>query len=453
MGNSLLGRSEQSLREAFAESLTGDAVIQKSGGVTMNLFGANTPVIDDYFTIPVLPAYDAVMDAAREEPGIAGITSQVSCNAYLDAAGVREPALLAGVDASGYFSLFEGIRLEEGRFLLPGEYGGMITAERADRIARKTGVRPAPGTPLLFTSAGKTGFKIREVPLTGIFSYRNPGQFMNEVILTDPQTVRVLASIQVAASEAAGGEAQDLLDLSVDGLFGGEKAGVTEDAGGPAEGEDPFSVDSLASFLSASREDDVPTAGGDWNFIILRLEKGVSAGRVISSLNRRLVPYGAVAVNWRMAAGTSAILMLMVQALFNSGMFLVGVAGIIAAVNILLISVFKRTREIGTLRAIGAEDAYIRALILGENGLLACFAGVLGILAGYVVIRVVNSLKLSMPNALISSLLGGETVSLVFLPGVAALSFAVAEVLGFAASLYPVETAVRIDPIEAVRQG
>ncbi|MDR1288416.1 MAG: FtsX-like permease family protein [Treponema sp.] len=457
IGNSLIGRSEQSLHEAFVESLTGDAVIQKSGDVVMNLFGANVPVIDEFFTIPMLPAYDTVMEAVLAEQGIAGITSQVSCKVYLDLGGVREAALLAGVDTDTYFSLFDGIRLEEGRFPVSGEYGGMITSERADRIAEKTGIRPEAGDSMLFTSAGKTGFKIREVPLTGIFSYRNPGQFMNEVILADPQTARVLASIQVASSDVAvGGEALDLLDVSVDGLFG-EDFSAGEDfsggAGNAGSGDGLFSAAALASFLSASKEANVPLAGGDWNFIILKFRKGISVSAAIASLNRKLLPYGVRAVDWRMAAGISAILMLMVQALFNSGMFLVSVAGGIAAVNILLVSVFRRTREIGTLRAIGAEDAYIRGLILGENGILAAAAGVLGILAGYVCIRLVNSLNLRIPNALIASLLGGETVHLVFIPGMAGLSLAAAAVLGFAASLYPVETAVRIDPVEAVRQG
>jgi ABC-type lipoprotein release transport system permease subunit len=452
MGNSLIGRSERSLHESFVESLTGDAVIQKSEEITMNLFGANTPVIDEYFTIPVMPAYAAVMDVVLAEPGIAGITSQVSSKAYLDFAGIREAALLAGVDPDSYFSLFEGISLEEGRFIAAGEYGGMITAERADRIAQNTGVRPAIGEPMLFTSAGKTGFKIREVPLRGIFSYRNPGQFMNEVILTDPQTARVLAAIQVASSDVeVEKEALDLLDISMDGLFG--------DAGEHAADEDPsgaesgFSVERLSSFLSSNQEELIPSMGGDWNFIILKFKKGFSAPAVIASLNKKLAPYGVRAVNWRMAAGFSAIVVLLVQALFNSGMFLVSVAGIIASVNILLISVFRRTREIGTLRAMGAEDAYIRSLILGENGLLALFAGVLGICGGYVFIRFINSLDMHIPNVLIASLLGGETVNLAFFPGTAALSLAAAVVLGLAASLYPVETAVRIDPIEAVRQG
>jgi ABC-type lipoprotein release transport system permease subunit len=98
IGNSVIGRVDSSLRRAYIESLTGDVVLEKSGDVTMNLFGANAPVIDEFFTIPVFPAYNAVMGIVSAETGVSGITSQVSGKAYMDVLGVREPALLYGVD-------------------------------------------------------------------------------------------------------------------------------------------------------------------------------------------------------------------------------------------------------------------------------------------------------------------------------------------------------------------
>ncbi len=78
IGNSVIGKSDLGLRQAFAQSLTGDVVLEAKADVTMNLFGANTPIIDTFFTIPPLPAYDAVMEIVRAQGGIAGLTSQVS---------------------------------------------------------------------------------------------------------------------------------------------------------------------------------------------------------------------------------------------------------------------------------------------------------------------------------------------------------------------------------------
>jgi len=451
IGNSVIGKSNLGLRQAFVQSLTGDVVLEAKADVTMNLFGANTPIIDTFFTIPPLPAYDAVMEIVRSREGVANSTSQVSGKAYLDLMGVREPVLLCGVDADSYFPLFSGINIEEGRSLVSGEYGAMITAERASRIEAQSGEYPQIGTPLLFTSGGALGFKIREVPLVGIFSYTNPGQFMNEIVIIDPQTVRVLNSIQVASSQNVelGEDALALLNVNTDDLFSDiftvkDNEKITEE----------FSAETLQVFLSENKsEENFNLSGGDWNFIILKLEKNKNARSFISSLNKKLESYGVTAVDWRIAAGTSAILLLLVQALFNIGVFLVCVAGVITVINIILIGVFRHTREIGTLRAIGASDMYIASLILQENLLLTAFAGALGILGGVLFIQWINSLSVLIPNELIASLLGGNVLSLGFIPSIAALSFILSVMLGIVVSIYPINVTVRVEPMEAVRHG
>jgi ABC-type antimicrobial peptide transport system permease subunit len=361
--------------------------------------------------------------------------------------GLREPVLICGVDAGTYFDAFPGIEIVEGRFLRDGEYGAMITLDRAESLERRGAEFPRLGTPLLFTAAGEAGFKIREVPLVGIYRYRNPGQYMNELVITDPQTARVLSAIQVAGVYAEPPEGfRDLLGAGLDDLFG-------DDLFSGDQSQDVFSVESLEAFLAAADEEEGAMAGGGWNFIILRLGKDASAYAVISSLNKKFASFDAVAVDWRIAAGNSAILLFLVQFLLNGGIFLVSVAGVIAAVNILLISLFKRTGEIGTLRAIGAGDGYIRSLILGENLVLAALAGVLGLSLGYCFIRIINGAFILIPNGLISSLLGGPVLRLSFIPWVAVSSFAVALGLGLVSAVFPVEAAVRIEPVVAVRRG
>jgi ABC-type antimicrobial peptide transport system permease subunit len=417
----------------------------------MNLFGANTPIIEDYFTIPVLPAYDAVLEEVRSVSGAELITSQVSGTAYTECLGEGEGSLLCGLDATTYFSLFPGIIVEEGRFLEPGEYGAMINAERANQIEKVTGTRPSPGVPVTFTAGGTFGFKIRQVPLVGIFSYQSTGQMMEQIMLVDAQTVRTLSSIQVASGDVdVPDEALNLLQNDIDDIF--DSVDDVSGSSGIATPGKGLSIEELSSQL-AEKESSVPTQGGDWNFIIIRLKDGVSPSLVIDALNKRLFPYGVQAVGWRTAAGVSALLVLLIQALFNAGIVLVSIAGILTIVNLLLISVFRRTREIGTLRAIGASDGYIRTLILGENLVLSFIAGLFGIVGGGVLMYVINRMNIVIPNDLIASLLGGRILTMVFLPEVAFTAFIVAVLVGTFASLYPVQKAVKIEPIVAVRQG
>jgi ABC-type lipoprotein release transport system permease subunit len=456
IGNSVIGQTNLGLKRTYIDSLTADVVIQKTGDMSMNLFGPNSPVIEDYATIPVLPAHDVVAGLAAGEDGAERCTSQVSGRAYMeipDLSGRDEVVLLCGIDAESYFDCFPGIILEEGRFLEPEEYGVMITASRADRLEKETGRRPVPGMPAVFTAAGALGFRIREAPLVGIYRYENPGQFMNEIVIADPQTVRVLTEIQVATESAAAGDGNGFTG-NLDDIFADMAADTVTDSRDASYTEEGLSPEELARFLSSpDGGEETETAGGDWHFILVRLRRGTSPGTFIKKLNKKLLPLGVYASGWRTAAGTSAIMTLLVQGFFNLGGFLVSIAGIIVVVNILLIAVFRRTREIGTLRAIGASSSYIRFLIMGENCFLAFLAGIAGVAAGSVFLQAVNSMNINIPNQLVASLLGGEVLHIGFLPLTAFISFLIALVLGAAASVYPVETAVRIDPITAVRQG
>jgi len=143
----------------------------------------------------------------------------------------------------------------------------------------------------------------------------------------------------------------------------------------------------------------------------------------------------------------------LIQGLFNIGIFLISIAGAIAAINIHLISVFRRTREIGTLRTIGASNNYIRSLILTENIIIAITAGIFGILGGFAFSEFINGKSLNITNNLILSILGGRVLHMNFMPHIAFFSLLMAILLGFAASVYPLEAAVKIEPMAAVRRG
>jgi len=454
IGNSIIGQTNAGLKKTYIDSLTADVIIQKKTDMSMNLFGANSPVIDNYVTIPVLPAYDHITELVSAETGVERYTSQISGRAALKMPEINdnnEGVLICGVEPESYFDCFPGITVEEGRFLESGEYGAMITVERADRLEQETGIRPSPGMPMLFSSAGSTGFKIREIPLRGIYRYENPGQFMNEIVIIDPQTARVLLAIQVATGYVT----EDInIDNDIESIFGKDLNYSEMDETEIAERNLALSEESLLDFWDIpDRKEESELSGGDWNFILLRLKQGISASRFIGALNKKLAPFNAYAAGWRTAAGTSAIMMLLLQTFFNIGGFLVSVAGVIVVVNILLIAVFRRTREIGTLKAIGASDSYIRFLVMGENCVIAFIAGIAGVIAGMAFLKLLNSMHIVIPNDLVAALLGGKILRIGFLPLTAFVSFCIALFLGAAASVFPVETAVRIDPITAVREG
>jgi putative ABC transport system permease protein len=110
--------------------------------------------------------------------------------------------------------------------------------------------------------------------------------------------------------------------------------------------------------------------------------------------------------------------------------------GGIGIMNIMLVSVTERTREIGIRKAVGATADVILAQFLVEALLLSLGGGLLGIGAGIGV------------AALLTKIAGWTTV---VEPGSAALAFAVAGSIGLFFGIYPAQRAARLDPIEALR--
>lgn len=121
---------------------------------------------------------------------------------------------------------------------------------------------------------------------------------------------------------------------------------------------------------------------------------------------------------------------------------LAGVAGIsllvggIGVMNIMLVSVTERVREIGLRKALGATPAVIRRQFLVEASLLGLCGGVVGVLVGVVGAQVLPGLI-------------DQPVSLSVLATAAALGTALALGVGF--GVYPATRAARLTPIDALR--
>ncbi len=118
------------------------------------------------------------------------------------------------------------------------------------------------------------------------------------------------------------------------------------------------------------------------------------------------------------------------------------VAGIFAIGNILLITVKERTKEIGIRRALGAKPWEIKTQIIMESVVLSLFAGILGIIGAGLVIFLLNSVSEGPDSVLLNSSVEIYVVLLALLTLI---------VLGTLIGLIPANRAIRIKPIEALR--
>jgi putative ABC transport system permease protein len=117
--------------------------------------------------------------------------------------------------------------------------------------------------------------------------------------------------------------------------------------------------------------------------------------------------------------------------------------GAVGIVNIMLVSVTERTREIGVLKAIGATKRSIVAQFFWEGLLLTGISGLIGIAisAGFMWV---------LQQFLTDKMPGFDPPQLV--PWSAALALGSLTLCGIAAGLYPASKAAQLDPIEALRR-
>jgi ABC-type lipoprotein release transport system permease subunit len=138
--------------------------------------------------------------------------------------------------------------------------------------------------------------------------------------------------------------------------------------------------------------------------------------------------------------------------IINSALGLLGGISLLVAsfgiANTMIMSILERTREIGIMKAIGAEDREIKLIFFVEAGVIGLTGGILGALVAWGIDGVANRLAYRF----VLQPQGASYVDFFALPAIlwlGAILFAV--LVSILAALYPASRAARIDPVKALR--
>jgi len=138
--------------------------------------------------------------------------------------------------------------------------------------------------------------------------------------------------------------------------------------------------------------------------------------------------------------------------IFDSVLGLLGGISLLVAsfgiANTMIMSILERTREIGIMKAIGAEDREIKLIFFVEAAVIGVFGGILGVLVAWGIDGIANRLAYRF----IFKPQGASFIDFFSLPpylSLGAILFAL--IVSITAALYPASRAARIDPVRALR--
>jgi ABC-type lipoprotein release transport system permease subunit len=263
---------------------------------------------------------------------------------------------------------------------------------------------------------------------------------------------------ELAAMRAAAG-AKDVSRESAEAELFGSKP---DDAAEAQAAASAAASDQLAELRGTRKRQE---ASGGSSYDPKQLEEGVVLNAAVLIKDERKIPQTIAAIerasrqdglslkaiSWQKAAGLIGQFATLMQAVLFAAVLIIFVVALVVINNALVMATLERVREIGTLRAVGAQRRFILAMIVLESIVIGISSGTLGALLGAALLLVLGKVGIPAASDVMSFFFSGPRLYPTV--GVSQLVFALVTVLvvSVVSGIYPAWLAMRVSPREAMQ--
>ncbi|MFI5362743.1 MAG: ABC transporter permease [Elusimicrobiota bacterium] len=171
--------------------------------------------------------------------------------------------------------------------------------------------------------------------------------------------------------------------------------------------------------------------------------KDISAAASKAGLDLRVV-------SWQKASGNVGQFVFVIKIALYFSVFVIFIVALVIINNAVMMATLQRVREIGTMRAIGAQRSFVLALILIETTFLGLSFGSVGALLGGLIVHWLGNIGIPAVNEFLYFFFSGPRLRPTLELGSVLGAFAVICATAAVSALYPAMVATRVAPVEAM---
>lgn len=468
VGNGMISGMERGFSENIVNSFTGDIVIisneQTKNEVFFDFSGKPLKVIKDYPRIEALLRKN--YGTQKWMPAAAGLVMVLNSESDMG------EVMLLGVDIQRYRQFFpHNIVVTEGRNLQPGRPGLLVSEEARKQFYDKMNywVLPAAGKLLreklpeeakrkqaqldirnevvfMGLSTSNSGSDVK-VPVRGVIKFKSFNKLWGYYCIVDLDSFRQAHNYLTGTdgqSPIADEQKRLLASDNLDDYFG---AAQLETQTVSTRGK-KLAVEPIVQLAPPKLAVD----DGTYNLIFLRLSKDGALDQTLAELNRQFTRnhLKVKAVSWKEALGLFGGMAAIIKTGLNLFIFFLFLVASMIMMNTLSMVAMERVSEIGMMRAIGAQKGWLRRMYLYETGILAFFCGGCGMLAGFLVIGIMQGANVTTMNEIMQMVYGGDRLNPLLTLGDIGSGVVELAIVTLLSAGYPLRVIRRITPLDAV---